>query len=369
MKVVWKVLLILVEILAAVLLMAVLTVVIARLVNSSKNKIRTENGVQESICIDLNGMKQFVQIRGEDTDNPVMIFIHGGPASPMGFVSAWYQRELEKDVTIINYDQRGCGRTYYANGCDPNTNIDLLLEDLDGIVDYARERFHQDKVIITGHSWGTALGSIYIQQHPEKVLCYIGIGQVTDPIDDKLTAAEIVLDSPEIKGTEDEHKLITLVQKIKDASKFEDLDFKDLMSLTSTTAKYWNREGQQAGFAQIWSGLSSPDMNLTDIRWFLSQLNPVKFAAKTAEIMEYAIFDFKISDLSATYEVPVYYIGGEGDFVVCQYNAKAYYETITAPDKNFYWLENVGHSPFMDNPKLYCDTVKSILERVKEEGL
>lgn len=364
MKMLQKILLWVAVILAAAVLMLVLTVVIARLINASKNKIRTENGIQESTCIDIDGMKQFIQIRGEDADNPVMIFLHGGPASPMSFVSAWYQRELEKDVTIINYDQRGCGRTYYANGCDANTNAQLLLGDLDAIVDYARERFHQDKVIITGHSWGTALGTIYVQQHPEKVLCYIGIGQMTDGTQDKLMAAEIVLGSPEIRGTEDEHKLTMLVRKIKGVQKFENLDFGDLMSLTATTAKYWGREGQQSGLAQIWSGLSSPDMSLTDMRWFLSQLNTEKFVAKNTEIMKYAILDFKLSDLSTTYEVPVYYIGGEGDFVVCQYNAKAYYETITAPDKAFYWLKNVGHSPFMDNPKLYCDTVKSILERV-----
>lgn len=367
MKMIEKILLWVVAILAAAVLLLILTVVIARLVSGSRNKISTENGIQESTYIDIDGMKQFIQIRGEDADNPVMIFLHGGPASPMAYVSAWYQRPLEKDVTIINYDHRGCGRTYYANGCDANTNVDLLLGDLDAIVDYARERFGKDKVIITGHSWGTALGSLYIQQHPEKVLCYIGIGQMTDGIADKLMAAEIALGSPEIRGTEDEHKLTALVRKIKGTHKFENLDFKDLMALTSTTAKYWGREGQQSGLAQIWSGLSSPDMNLTDMRWFLSQLNTEKFVKKTEEIMEYAIFDFKISDLSTTYEVPVYYIGGEGDFVVCQYNAKAYYETVTAPDKEFYWLENVGHSPFMDNPQLYCDTVKDILERIGED--
>ncbi len=69
----------------AVILIAALTIFIARLVNSSKNKIDTKKGVQESIYIDINGMQQYIQIRGEDTDNPVMIFIHGGPASPMGW--------------------------------------------------------------------------------------------------------------------------------------------------------------------------------------------------------------------------------------------------------------------------------------------
>lgn len=44
--------------------------------------------------------------------------------------------------------------------------------------------------------------------------------------------------------------------------------------------------------------------------------------------------------------------------------SEGYYESIEAPRKNFYKLENVGHSMFMDNPKLYCDTIDDILSEV-----
>lgn len=118
----------------SVVALIAISVLVLRLINSNKNKINTENGIQESTYIDIDGMKQYIQIRGENTENPVMIFIHGGPASPMGYVSAYYQRELESELTIINYDQRGCGRTYYANDCNANANIDLLVHDLNAIV-------------------------------------------------------------------------------------------------------------------------------------------------------------------------------------------------------------------------------------------
>ena len=151
------------------------SILVSRLINGNKNKIDTESGIQESTYIDIDGMKQYLQIRGESTENPVMIFIHGGPASPMGYVSAYYQRELESELTIINYDQRGCGRTYYANGCNANADTDLLVNDLNVIVEYVKERFGKDNVIIGGHSWGTVIGSIYVQKYPENVSCYIGI--------------------------------------------------------------------------------------------------------------------------------------------------------------------------------------------------
>ena len=175
-----KIMLIVLIIITAVIVLTVLSVFVSRLINSDKNKIDTKTGIQESTYIDIDGMKQYVQIRGKNTKNPVMIFIHGGPASPMGYVSAYYQRELESELTIINYDQRGCGRTYYANNCDANSNIDLLVDDLNKIVEYAKERFGKEKVIIAGHSWGTVIGSIYIQKHPENAICYIGISQITN---------------------------------------------------------------------------------------------------------------------------------------------------------------------------------------------
>ena len=89
-------------IITAVIVLTVLSVFVSRLINSYKNKIDTKTGIQESTYIDIDGMKQYVQIRGKNTKNPVMIFIHGGPASPMGYVSAYYQRELESELTIIN---------------------------------------------------------------------------------------------------------------------------------------------------------------------------------------------------------------------------------------------------------------------------
>lgn len=366
MKKLLKILLTVAEVLLALILLLVLIVLAARLVNSVKNKISTENGVQESAYIDVNGIRQFIQIRGEDASNPVMIFIHGGPASPMGFVSTYYQKPLESEVTIINYDQRGCGRTYYANDCDPDADIEAILGDLDGIVDYARERFGQDKVILTGHSWGTAVGTLYIRRHPEKVKCYIGIGQMTDGIPDKLRAAEMALEKTQIMGTEDEKELKSLMETMGKVSRYEDLVFGDMMRMTSLSAKYTRCEGEQSGLGQIWAGAASPDMSLLDMRWFLSQLNAEKFVKQNEKIMAYAMFGFNIWDRPAVYEVPVFYIAGEGDYVVCQKNAEAYYETVQAPDKGFYWLKNVGHSPFMDDPQLYCDTVKAILERVEQ---
>lgn len=360
-----KAMLIILATIIAVIVLALLSVFVSRLINSNKNKIDTQNGIQESTYIDIDGMKQYIQIRGENTENPVMIFIHGGPASPMGYVSAYYQKELESELTIINYDQRGCGRTYYANDCDANSNIGLLVDDLNSIVEYAKKRFGKNNVIIAGHSWGTVIGSIYVQKHPENVSCYIGISQITSLYENKLNAAKTALEKDAIKGTEDEQKLTNLINKMSKVKEYDDMPLDDLGQLVSITSKYIACEGEMSGLSQMITGITSPDMNFNDMKWFLSQMDTEKFFAQNKEIMEYAFFGFDIDMLSKNYNVPVYYIAGKGDYAVCQKDIETYYESIEAPDKAFYWIENAGHSMFMDNPKLYCDTIKDILSKIR----
>lgn len=352
-------------IILAVILLAVLIIVSIRLINTNQNKINTENGIQESTYIDINGIKEYIQIRGEDTANPIMIFIHGGPASPMGYVSAYYQKNLEEQLTIINYDQRGSGRTYYANNKDANVNVDLLVEDLNGIIEYAKERFNKDNVIIVGHSWGTVIGSIYVQKYPDNVSCYIGISQVTNLYENKLNIARMALERDEIKGTKDEKELTELINQMSTVSNYENMSIEELGKMVSLTAKYIACDGEMSGIAQMWTGITSPDMNLEDIKWFISSMNLQKFFEQNKDIMEYAFFGFDISNLSTTYNVPIYFVSGDGDYAVCQKDVEIYYESISALDKKYYKLENVGHSMFMDNPPLYCEAIEEILSRLE----
>lgn len=356
------------SVILTIILIGVLSVFILRFINSKRIKIETENGIQESTYIDIDGMKQYIQIRGENIENPVMIFIHGGPASPMGYVSAYYQKGLESELTMINYDQRGCGRTYYANGCNANSNIELLINDLHVIVTYAKERFGKENVIIAGHSWGTVIGTIYVQKYPENVSCYIGISQITNLYKNKLNVARTALENEKMKGTADEIKLERLIERMSKAGGYDDMSLDDLCQLVSLTSKYIACEGEMSGVGQMIAGITSPDMSLDDIKWFMLQMNTQKFFAQNKEIMEYAFFGFDVSMLSTTYDVPVYYIAGKGDYAVCQQDAEAYYESIKAPDKAFYWIDNAGHSMFMDNPKLYCDTVKDILSKISKSS-
>ncbi|MDE7177029.1 MAG: alpha/beta hydrolase [Lachnospiraceae bacterium] len=149
-----------------------------RNLNYFKHYEMIAQGVDEGTYVTLGGQEQYVLIRGMDSENPVMIYLHGGPSSPDTYVTYGFTDHLINDYTVVAWDQRGCGRTYFHNMRNDSENATASFEqaktDLDELVDYARERFGKEKVIILGHSYGTILGSRYALEHPDKVSAYIG---------------------------------------------------------------------------------------------------------------------------------------------------------------------------------------------------
>ncbi len=93
----------------------VLIIVGFRVYHSLKSRISTENGIQESSYVEISGIEQYLQIRGKDVNNPVILWLHGGPGFPLTYLDYYYQTDLEADYTVVCWEQRGCGRTRYKN--------------------------------------------------------------------------------------------------------------------------------------------------------------------------------------------------------------------------------------------------------------
>jgi pimeloyl-ACP methyl ester carboxylesterase len=141
--------------------------------------------ISEKVWLEVGGIKQGMFIRGEDPTNPVILYVHGGPGTPMlQFISYLEKREeselLEKYFTVCYWDQRGAGMTY-SKSTDPSTmTLEQMVEDTREVTQYLKSRFGQDKIYLLGHSWGSYLGGKTIEKYPENYLAYIGIGQVSN---------------------------------------------------------------------------------------------------------------------------------------------------------------------------------------------
>jgi hypothetical protein len=68
----------------------------------SLQRLSTPRAVDVTRVLHLGGVAQVVSIRGE----PVLVFVHGGPGTPL-MPTAWmWQRPVEEFFTVVHYDQR-----------------------------------------------------------------------------------------------------------------------------------------------------------------------------------------------------------------------------------------------------------------------
>ncbi len=130
----------------------------AREIIEDWQKIVAPSGVQESYKTRIGGIDQWLTVRGQDRDNPVILFVHGGPAAPVTPTLWQFQRPLEEYFTVVDWDQRGAGKTY--NEVAPESvagtiRISRYVDDAIEVAEYVRKRYGKRKLILMGHSWGT----------------------------------------------------------------------------------------------------------------------------------------------------------------------------------------------------------------------
>ncbi len=342
-------------VIAVLILLTVIIVAGARALTYFSNRITTENGIDEGIYVKLGGQEQYLLIRGENKDNPVLIWLHGGPSSPEGYVNYYFQKNLLSDYTVIDWDQRGCGRTYFRNEKNDPENktatFEQLQTDLNELVDYACQRFGKEKVIIVGHSYGSVIGSKYALTCPEKVSAFVGVGQFVS-MKSEMHSYEDALSKATAKG-DDTAKMVEAYNKY-----INDKSLLSMMELRKHTAPYHKAEKSAN---TIWMGIASPYMGIDDMRWFLKQMGSMDEYIKLNQQLFDGLMTLDVRDFGMEYEVPVGFITGAQDWTTPVKYAKDYCEAITAPEKRIALIDGCGHAPQYDDSEAFCDELKSML--------
>ena len=250
-----------------------------------------KNGIDEAGYIMLGGQEQYILTRGENVNNPVIIYLHGGPSSPDGYVTYGFSDYLVDDYTVISWDQRGCGRTYIHNrNVDVNNDtasFEQALVDLDQLVDYARTRFHQDKVIILGHSYGTILGSVYSHKYPEKVDTYIAAAQVISLEETDMYSYRDAYSKAQANGED--------TSELENAYKQYESD-KNLVNLMNLRNKVYQYRLIEIEDKATWMAVVAPYFGVDDLRWFFIQLKDFgEYVKRNQQLFDFT-FDFNIYD-------------------------------------------------------------------------
>lgn len=340
---------------AAVPVLAAIFLCAARLITWLSIRIPGENGVDEGVCVPLCGQEQYLLIRGEDTANPVILWLHGGPSSPDGYVNYAWQKHLTDRYTFINWDQRGCGRTYFRNAAaDPDNataTYDQALLDLDALVDYARARFGKEQIILVGHSYGTLLGSQYALTHPDKVAAYVGVGQLVS-FESDLYAFDHALAIARERGDD-----VSAMEAARDAY-LAAPSIPNLIAMRRTTSAYHQAQREAS---TIGLGVASPHMGLDDLRWFLVQLGDLNaYIARNQQLYDH-VLTADVRDFGLAWPIPAGFITGGSDWVTPAKYAQDYHDRISAPMKRIALLDGCGHAPHYDAPEEFCQLLDGML--------
>lgn len=323
-----------------------------RNINYLSNFINPVKGIEEQTYVSINGQEQFISIRGRDKDNPVILFLHGGPLSPDSYVSYMYSNDLIDDYTFVCWDQRGCGRTYAANDDKTNSTVsfDQALSDTDVLTDYLRERFGQDKIIIIGHSYGSILGARYVYDHPEKVSAYIGVGQF---VSDRLSTTseyEDALALAEAAGDDTTYMTKAYEDYLKDPSYYS----------SNEVSAYAGQYHQYPDYSQVIMGaIESPYFGTDDLAWFLNAMSEEEAIQLQGDLIDTCL---TIDLTSQTdYKVPVLFISGSEDWS-CSYKTMIEYADLIGAD--YILIEGANHNVQGEKPHEFAAEVKAFLQSI-----
>ena len=318
--------------------------------------IDTTRGIDEMRAIDVGGIKQWISVRGRDRRNPILLFVHGGPGSPMMPASWFYQTPWEEYFTVVQWDQRGAGKTAAANDparIGPTITVDRMTADGEEVIQYLRATYHKDKIFLMGHSWGTFIGVNVAQHHPEWLHAYIGMGQAVYGVENERLGYEFALREAKAHGNQQAVAELQKLMPYPDADGTVPVD--KILVQRKWVITYggltWHRSSYDydQNLAKLAPEYRPEDVtalqqtDLTALKQLLGPPNRLDYRATT------------------TFRCPVFLFAGRYDYETVSEVAYAWYQTLKAPKKGFVWFENSAHMlPFEEPGKLLIHLVQDV---------
>lgn len=332
------------------------------MIKSKKNTILypdNKNGIYSYEYPTINGIKQYVQVRGTNKNNPLILFLHGGPGGALSGLCHILQKGWEDKYTVANWDQRNACKTYFANKgrakeiAQTGTMADYI-KDIDEVIAYLHTIYDFEKLILMGFSWGTAIGSEYAKQHPENLLCYIGVGQMANYRDDVLFILNKLLDIVP-KGCKDEIKIKRMIDTLPQSPVWNKDLFKCMMHYNSLCTKYISKHAKAIKWGDI---INSPFINFKE-KLSISIPNYSLYTKSEETMISY---DFR---QNLNYEIPILFIFGSEEPICPNEPINDYLDAINAPVKKLEVIPNAAHMCFFDQPESFNKIVDSFVKSLK----
>ena len=294
----------------------------------------------------LGGLRQTIHIWGTKRENPVVLFLHGGPGVPNRHSMAKSQMDLVGDLTIVAWDQRGTGGSYF--GCDPETlTLDQLISDCAELIDYLCRTLDKQKVFLLGASWGTELGTFVCQRHPEKIAGYIGYGQVVNGVENENLSYTFALEKAREAGNAKDIAELERVGPPVDGQ-YRPV-FAGLMTQRRIMKKYGGHSTKKGGY---FTGTVIPILSSGELDW-KSKIGTARGYKLCLSRMWPSIVHYDFVHDCGPFRMPYYIFQGRLDRNTPASLVQEFYDSIEAPDKDLVWFEHSAHGPMGEEPEKF----------------
>ena len=316
----------------------------ARAVVAEIQRIVTPNGVQDSFEVVLGGARQAVSVRGAERDNPILLFVHGGPGS-VEMPMAWsFQRPWEDYFTVVQWDQRGAGKSFPLNdpkALAPTMTLERYRDDAIELIELLNRKYGKRRIVLMGHSWGSAVGLAVAAERPDLLHAYVGIGQAIDFRENERVGMAWTITRAKREGNAQAVREVEALRPYPDAGEF-----------TIAKADAWRK--WSIGYGALAAYRPNADFYFASTR-----LSPEYTAADRKAWSDGSAFSvttlwprlagMSFQDLRRL-EVPVVFFLGRHDYTVPAPIAAAWMERLRAPKKQVVWFEHSAHLPMVEEP-------------------
>jgi pimeloyl-ACP methyl ester carboxylesterase len=298
--------------------------------------IDTSKGIDESLFVKIGGIDQWVTFRGQERENPALLLLHGGP----GVATSPYPRDVifdwTKDFTLVQWDQRGAGKTYGKSGpLAAGVTIDQMSADGIEVAEFARQRLHKQKVILLGLSWGTILGVHMAKVRPDFFYAYVGTGQMVNEREGEAIVYRQVLDKARARN---DRKAIKELQDIGPPP----YDSQEKLAVQ----RKWGRAyepGAPSNLSLIGTILFESPASFKDVKDYIAGVVDSQNHF-FGENMSGPLNAVDLRALGTDFTIPIFVFDGAEDDVAPVRLAKAYIDSIVAPEKGFVAIPGAGHT-------------------------
>lgn len=321
---------------------------------------RTPDAVNWSGYVTIGGVQQWITIRGKNKNNPILLHLHGGPGTAISDLSYAFMSPLEDNFTVVQWDQRGAGRSdLEPDKLIPTMTMDRMVDDGSEVLAYLQKRFGRERILVFGQSWGTILGMALVKKHPEQVAAYMAFGQFNNLQQNGKEAVALARAEATKRGDKDALAALDKVPPFP-------TEIYDKNGLSNGKQSQWIQSFQPIGakMGQHWynrtpdemesffttAALMSPSITNKQVWDVLRSNGPDE---RPTNQLSKAMAEFDgLSVAGGKLDVPYILVQGKYDGQTPHDDAMLLYNSIKAPYKNFIELPYAAHYIWPEQPGL-----------------